>query len=223
VLDDKAADMIPARPERLREAFRETLDVETNWKVLLENYLECYHCRGSHPELCQSMSVDGNYESTAGWIGEYFGGSVPLKPGIKTASLDGKLLSKPLGDWAALDEIPDNLGGGFGIVPWLSRGICHADHMVVHLLRPVDVSHTRWETRWFVHENAVERVDYDVDRLTEVWRATNREDIGLCEGAFRGVKSSRFVSGPLHPHREAAIRSAKETYLSMMDEDGVCA
>jgi Rieske 2Fe-2S family protein len=208
--------MVPGRPERLREAFRETYDVQTNWKTLLENYLECYHCRGSHPELCRSMSVDATYDSTAGWIGEYFGGSVPMKPGVKTASMDGQLVSKPLGAWAQLEEIPDNLGGGFGIVPWLTRVICHADHMLVHLLRPIGTSHTVWDTRWFVHEDAVEGVDYEIDRLTEVWRATNREDIRLCEGAFRGVRSSRLVPGPLHPEREAAIRSALETYQSMM-------
>jgi phenylpropionate dioxygenase-like ring-hydroxylating dioxygenase large terminal subunit len=217
VLDDKAAGMVPARPERLKEAFRETYDVKTNWKVLLENYLECYHCRGSHPELCRTMSLEDTYGSTAGWIGEYFGGSMPMKPGVKTASMDGELVSTPLGDWAALEEIPDNLGGGFGIVPLLSRVICHADHMLVQLLRPRSVSETTWESRWFVRDDAVEGVDYDLERLTDVWRATNREDIGLCEGAFRGVRSSRFVSGPLHPEREAAIRSALETYRSMMD------
>jgi Rieske 2Fe-2S family protein len=209
VLDEKAAGMIPGRPERLKEAFRETIEVETNWKVLLENYLECYHCRGSHPELCNSMSIDASYESTAGWTGEYFGGSMPMKPGIKTASMDG--------EWAELEEIPDNVGGGFGIVPWLTRVICHVDHMLVQLMRPVGVSRTQWQTRWFVRDDAVEGVDYDLERLTEVWRATNREDIGLCEGTFRGVQSSRFVSGPLHPQREAAIRSALDTYMSMMD------
>jgi Rieske 2Fe-2S family protein len=217
-LDEHAASMVPALPERCREAFRETYDVQTNWKTLLENYLECYHCRGSHPELCHSMSIDATYESTAGWIGEYFSGGMPMKPGVKTASMDGELVSTPLAGWAGLEEIPDNLCGGFGIVPMLARVICHADHMLMHLLRPIDVSHTVWDTRWFVHEDAVEGVDYDLDRLTEVWRATNREDIGLCEGAFRGVRSRRFVSGPLHPQREPAIHSALETYQTMMHE-----
>jgi Rieske 2Fe-2S family protein len=217
-LDEHAAGMVPAQPERCKEAFREAYAVQTNWKALLENYLECYHCRGSHPELCHSMSVDGTYQSTSGWIGEYFSGSMPMKPGVKTASMDGQLVSTPLAGYAELDEIPDNLGGGFGIIPLLTRVICHADHMLVHLLRPVDVSHTVWDTRWFVHEDAVEGVDYDLDRLTEVWRATNREDIRLCEGAFRGVRSRRFVPGPLHPQREAAIRSALDTYLTLMHE-----
>lgn len=217
-LDEHAASMVPALPERCREAFRETYDVQTNWKGLLENYLECYHCLGSHPELCATLSVTGNYQSLAGWVGEYFSGGVPMKPGIKTVSRDGQLVSRPLEGYAGLQEIPDNLCGGFGILPMMTRVVCHVDHVVIHLLRPVDATHTVWDTRWLVHEDAVEGVDYDLDRLTEVWRATNREDIALCEGAFRGVRSRRFVPGPLHPEREAAIRSVLHTYLSMMDE-----
>ena len=83
-------------------------------------------------------------------------------------------------------------------------------------MRPVSVDEVEWQTRWYVDGAAVADVDYDLDRLTEVWRATNRQDIGLCESAYRGVRSRRFVSGPLHGTREAAIRSALSTYLDMM-------
>jgi Rieske 2Fe-2S family protein len=218
-LEVLAADMVPARPERLREAFRESYDVEANWKVLLENYLECYHCRGQHPELCSSMALDAMYSTTAGWTGPYLGGSTPLKPDHVTMSLDGRLVSTPLGDYADLDELPDGLGGGFVVVPLLTRLICHADHMIVHLLRPVDVRRSRWETRWFVAADAVEGVDYDVEALTAVWRATNRQDIPLCEGTYRGVLSRRFVPGPLHPERESAVLAALDVYRELMATD----
>ena len=217
-LDVLAADMVPARPEHLREALCESYEVEANWKVLLENYLECYHCRGQHPELCASMALDAMYATTAGWTGPYLGGSTPLKPGHVTMSLDGRLVSTPLGDYASLDELPDGLGGGFVIVPLLSRLICHADHMIVHVLRPVDVRRSRWETRWYVAADAVEGVDYDVEALTAVWCATNRQDIPLCEGTYRGVRSRRFVPGPLHPERESAVRAALDLYEELMAE-----
>jgi Rieske 2Fe-2S family protein len=88
--------------------------------------------------------------------------------------------------------------------------------MVVHLLRPVDVRHSRWETRWYVASDAVEGVDYDVEALTAVWRATNRQDIPLCEGTYRGVLSRRFVPGPLHPERESAVLAALDVYAELM-------
>lgn len=204
--------------ENTKEAFRESYDIAANWKVLLENYLECYHCLGAHPELSVPMDVEATYNSTLeDWQGEYFSGVLRLRPGFKTGSLDGRLVSKPLGRLADEKELTDGFGAGLGIVPTLTRVIFHVDHGLVHMLRPVDSGRVRWETRWYVRDDAIEGTDYEVERLTALWRLTNAEDIALCESAYRGVRSRRFVSGPLHPHREAAIGSALEVYRKLMD------
>jgi len=217
-LDQLGADMLPARPDRLALAFSETYEVRANWKLLLENYLECYHCPGQHPELCSSMALDAMYATTAGWEGPYLGGSTPLKRGHLTMSTDGGLVSTPLGAFADLDELPDGLGGGFMIVPFLTRIICHVDHVVVHVIRPADAGRTRWVTHWYVNDRAVAGVDFDVGELTHVWRATNRQDVALCEGAQLGVASRRFVPGPLHPQRESAVAAALDVYRELMGE-----
>ncbi len=39
-------------PDRLRRAAHHEYVVEANWKVIVENYQECYHCAMIHPELC---------------------------------------------------------------------------------------------------------------------------------------------------------------------------
>jgi len=214
-LDEFASDMVPARPERMKEAFRESYAIAANWKILLENYLECYHCRGNHPELCSAMALDAMYATTDGWSGQYFGGATPLKAGHHTMSIDGELVAPLLRDAAGGTTTGDS---GFAIVPMLTRLICHADHMIVHLLRPVDVGHSRWETRWFVTDSAVEGVDYDIDRLTAVWRTTNRQDISLCESAARGIRSRRFVPGPLHPQLESAVAATLDVYRELMSD-----
>lgn len=202
---------------KVKEIYRESYDIASNWKVLLENYLECYHCLGAHPELCVTMDVQATYANTGGdWRSQYFSGLLQLRPGMKTGSMDGALVSKPLGEFAEASELPDGYGTGFGIVPTLTRVIFHVDHAVVHAMRPVDVSHVRWQTFWYVRQDAVEGVDYEVDRVTEVWRRTNVEDISLCEGAYQGVRSRRFMSGSLDPVREAAIPAALETYRELM-------
>ena len=202
---------------KIKEIFRESYDIEANWKVMLENYLECYHCHGAHPELCVTMDVQATYSNTGNdWKSQYFAGHLQLRPGMKTGSMDGKLVSKPLGEFADCAALPDGYGTGFGIVPALTRVIFHVDHAVVHAMRPIDVAKVRWQTYWYVRHDAREGVDYDVERVTEVWRRTNLEDISLCKGAYQGVRSRRFVSGPLDPAREAAIPAALETYLELM-------
>ena len=133
-------------------------------------------------------------------------------------SIDGGLVAPPLVEPASGNGTGRLDDSGFAIVPMLTRLICHADHVVVHLLRPLDVGHSRWETRWFVADTAVDGVDFDVDDLTAVWRATNRQDISLCESAARGVRSRRFVPGPLHPELEPAVAAALNVYRQLMDQ-----
>jgi Rieske 2Fe-2S family protein len=203
--------------ERLKEIHREHYTVAANWKVLLENYLECYHCHGSHPELCVTMDVEATYRNTdEAWKGQYFSGHLQLRPGMLTGSMTGALVSKPLGEFAVASTLPDGFGAGMGVLPSLSRIIVHIDHALVHVLRPLDVGHVRWETRWYVAGDAVEGRDYDVETVTEIWRRTNLEDIALCENAYRGVCSRRYLPGPLHPRREGAIRPALDSYLELM-------
>jgi Rieske 2Fe-2S family protein len=202
--------------EDLKEIHRESYDIQSNWKTLLENYLECYHCQGSHPTLSKSMDLEAMYAGTDEWQDPYFVGSLPLKTGLATVSLNGELVSKPLGSFQERTDVPAGSGTGFGVVPVLSRIIVHVDHAVTHALRPIDVGRVKWETRWYVRSDAVDGVDYDLEKVVAVWRATNGEDIALCEAAYRGVLSRSFVPGPLHDKRESAIPAALRTYMEMM-------
>ena len=216
-LDRFCGELRAVRPQGLRVAQRDRLRVRTNWKTLLENYLECYHCQGSHPELCKAISIEGAYEKTSNWSGQYFGGGVPMKRDVLTASMDGQLVSSPLGDFATMDDIPLGYSAGFGMVPLLTRILGQVDHVIVQCIRPESVGSTTWETTWLVREDAVSGVDYDVDALVDVWRRTNLQDASLVEGAYRGVLSQSFIPGPLHPEREPAIRAALQEYRRLMD------
>jgi phenylpropionate dioxygenase-like ring-hydroxylating dioxygenase large terminal subunit len=69
----------------------------------------------------------------------------------------------------------------------------------------------------FVHEDAQEGVDYDLDSLTELWHVTYEQDKELCELTQIGVQSKRFVPGPLS-EREAGVRSVLMAYLDLMGE-----
>jgi phenylpropionate dioxygenase-like ring-hydroxylating dioxygenase large terminal subunit len=205
--------------EDLKEIHRESYDIQANWKTLLENYLECYHCSGSHPELCKAMDLQAMYAGTDEWQDPYFTGILPLKAGMVTVSMDGQPVSTPLGEFADMPALPAGNGTGFGVVPTLSRVIVHVDHAVAHAIRPVSPGSVRWETCWYVHRDAVEDRDYELDKVIAVWRATNREDIALCENAYRGVTSRRFSPGPLDNKRESAIPAALRTYLAMMQDE----
>lgn len=219
-LDEVAPDVVDLGARQIKKAHEIVYDVDANWKTLLENFLECYHCAGNHVELCEVMDLGNTTEGGFRETAEVFGGGLALKPGMKTASPTGAVMSRPLlGAMEDCPEVPDGFGAGLAIQPFFTRVFFHVDHVVIHSMRPVDTAHVQWVTRWFVHEDAVEGVDYHTDELTALWRTTNKQDIALVTESFRGVTSRHWTPGPLSAADEPAIKSALSLYLRMMDEE----
>ncbi|WP_051481827.1 SRPBCC family protein [Paraburkholderia nodosa] len=74
-----------------------------------------------------------------------------------------------------------------------------SDHIIHFRVLPVSATQTALKTTWLVHEDAVEGVDYDVETLTQVWRATNEQDATLVMHNQRGTSSKAYVPGPYAP------------------------
>ena len=88
---------------------------------------------------------------------------------------------------------------------------------------PVGPEETKVVSKWFVHRDAVEGVDYDVDRLTETWTRTNLQDRSLAENNQRGVNGYGYVPGPYSQDAEDfVIRFARwyRAQLRMRPPDG---
>ena len=71
-----------------------------------------------------------------------------------------------------------------------------SDHAVVFSVIPLAPDQTLVRTTWLVHPDAVDGVDYSVEALTSVWRATNDQDRALVESTQRGVADPGYVPGP---------------------------
>jgi Rieske 2Fe-2S family protein len=208
--------LLELEPENMKEIRRDKLIIHSNWKTLLENYLECYHCAASHPELGVAFDIQSSYDQTSTWAGTCFLGGEPLREGMTTVSATGALVSKPLGNFSKGRAVQPEVAEGMGLLPVLSRILFHIDHAVIHSMNPLSVNEVEWTTRWYVHANAVEGEDYDCAKVTEVWQATNAEDKELCERNYRGVMSRTYVPGPLNPRAEGAIRPVLDAYLDLM-------
>jgi len=209
--------LLKLEPENLKEICRDRMVVGANWKTLLENYLECYHCAGSHPELGVAFDIQASYEQTGSWGGNCFIGGEPVRKGFVTVSMTGELVSKPLGLHAGDGTLELEVTEGLGLLPVLTRVLFHIDHAIIHVMNPISVNEVEWTTRWYVRSDAVEGVDYDPERVAEVWRATNREDKELCERNYKGVLSRTFTPGPLNPRAEGALRPVLDLYLQLIE------
>jgi Rieske 2Fe-2S family protein len=179
----------PYAPRDLRVADRHEYLVRANWKVIVENYHECYHCPHIHPELCKvSPPTSGdNYDLPGAWVG----GAMDLRTGAETMSLDGR----SNGDF--LPDVDRRRVLYLALFPDLLLSL-HPDYVMTHRLRPETPDTTRVECTWL----APERADHGV----EFWDRTNRQDWAACESVQRGLASPHFRPGPFAPNEDAVHR-----------------
>ncbi len=225
----------PHRLDRTKVAARCHYTVAANWKMLVENNRECYHCRVNHPEFCQSnYDVGGSgdtrrstgYDATLAehqkrWRaqglaprevsfeddGWFRVARLPLRDGYLTESLSGRLVAPVLGDLGSGDV------GSLRLIT-LPNSWSHAnvDYAMTTRLTPVRADSTRVDVTFFVRDDAVEGNDYDVDELTAVWIATSEQDWSLCEQNYAGVRSRGYVPGPLSPVTEGSVDTFHRWY-----------
>jgi glycine betaine catabolism A len=190
----------PYEPERLVIAGHHSYDAASNWKILTENYHECYHCPMIHPELCKvSPPRSGeNYQPSGPWVG----GWMDLRDGMDTMSLDGTSLGVPL---RGLDATGLRTVIYLNIFPNVLLSL-HPDYVMTHRLTPLAVDRTLIECSWAFAPEALERPDFDPDYAVKFWDITNQQDWGACESVQRGLTSEHAVPGPLSPDEDAVYQ-----------------
>ncbi|WJF92188.1 aromatic ring-hydroxylating dioxygenase subunit alpha [Paraburkholderia bonniea] len=217
-----------------------------NWKLTMENNRECYHCVANHPELTISLYEYGfGYQPTAAnaeglaafkrtcatrsaqWhllnlpsaeiehlsdITGFRTQRLPLDRSGESQTLDAKIASKKLlGQFSNAD-----LGG---LSFWTQPNSWHhfmSDHIVSFSVLPLSAGKTLVRTKWLVHRDAKEGIDYDVKHLTAVWHATNDQDRTLVEYSQRGVASSAYQPGPYSPYTEGLVEKFSAWYIARL-------
>lgn len=172
---------------------RHTYVVEANWKVIAENYHECYHCPLIHPELCQVTppTSGDNYDLPGGWVG----GSMELRDGMRTMSLTGELAATPLPD------APPATVEYVHLLPNLLVS-AHPDYAMTHRMVPLAPDRTWVECSWLVLPGA-DGTAPDAAAAVEFWDLTNKQDWAACESVQRGLASPHFRPGPFAPNEDA--------------------
>ncbi|HWK48182.1 MAG TPA: aromatic ring-hydroxylating dioxygenase subunit alpha [Stellaceae bacterium] len=106
-----------------------------------------------------------------------------------------------------------------GLSFWTQPNSWHhfmSDHIVTFSAIPLDAERTLVKTKWLVHKDAVEGVDYDPDNLTNVWLATNAQDSELVGFAQSGVRSPAYEPGPYSPYTEGLVEKFCRWYIGRL-------
>lgn len=189
----------PYEPERLVVGARHSYELKANWKLIAENYQECYHCSEIHPELCRVSPPD----SSMGFphTGLYVAGPMELRDEAETMSLDGKSHGIPLRGLSGdlLRQVGYvGLWPNFLISP-------HPDFILTHRLEPIAAGRSYVECEWLFPPELVEREDFDPSWAVDFWDVTNREDWQACESLQRGVASRGYRPGRLSAFWEVGV------------------
>ncbi|WP_308368480.1 MULTISPECIES: aromatic ring-hydroxylating dioxygenase subunit alpha [unclassified Microbulbifer] len=226
--------MEPYDMDNTKVAAESTLEENANWKLVIENNRECYHCSGSHPELLRTLlewDDTNDPRATPEFLEHYQRQAeawdregiphrhvehglrnrivrMPLKEGTQAMTMDGKPACRK-----TLGRIQNRELGSMRILH-LPNSWNHmqSDHLIVFRVLPVSAQKTLVTTKWLVHKDAVEGEDYNVENLRQVWDATNRQDRDLAEENQRGINSLGYEPGPYSQTYEFGVINFLDWY-----------
>jgi glycine betaine catabolism A len=206
-----------------RVACSKVYQVRANWKLVMENFLECYHCGASHPEFCSVFDLQRYFDLNR----ESLNGDRPplaslLRPGAKSLTINGEYVvgklfpQRDANRSAGAGPARSSLYGGTGVS--LSAMIAFPDYAITFVFLPLDVAHTEVRCDWLVAGDAQAGVDYDPDEVAALWDVTNRQDWHLCEINQLGVQSRSYEPGPHSTIGEPYIADFLSGYLALIRE-----
>jgi len=193
---------------KLRSANRIEYDVRANWKLIFENYSECYHCPGVHPALSKLTPYDSAENDLS--EGPFLGGFMRITKG-NSLTMSGNACALPVGDVNAEDFHRVFYYSAF---PNMLLSM-HPDYVMVHQLWPQSPERTRILCDWFFHPEAFERADFHPDDAIEFWDMTNKQDWHVCELSQQGIASRTYKPGPYSP-RESIPAAWEWEYLRQL-------
>jgi phenylpropionate dioxygenase-like ring-hydroxylating dioxygenase large terminal subunit len=222
---------------RLRSVKRVEYDVKANWKLMFENYAECYHCPGVHPMLSKVSPYDSAENDLA--EGPFLGGFMRINKG-KSLTMSGEACAMEIEQ-----EHPPSQSSGVAGPPSQSSGVAgppsqssgvagegkdrvfyysifpnmllsmHPEYVMVHQLWPLAPDRTLIVCGWLFHPEAAKRNDFNPEDAIEFWDVTNKQDWHVCELSQQGIASRAYQPGP-YGSRESIPAAWDREYLRRM-------
>ncbi|MCZ4521795.1 aromatic ring-hydroxylating dioxygenase subunit alpha [Rhodococcus ruber] len=165
---------------------RVSYDVKANWKLIIENFMECYHCATIHPELTEVLP-----EFADGYAAQYYvGHGAEFGESVRGFTLDGS---------EGHDSIP-------GIAPEQDRRYYAItvrpqvfvnlvpDHVIIHRMYPIAADHTLVECDWLYLPGVVAS-GRDLQHSVELFHRVNLQDFEACERCQPAMNSRKYRNG----------------------------
>ena len=247
--DSALGTIAPAlRPYGLPEAriaHRQNYPVEANWKLVLENYLECYHCATAHRAYARLHTLEAlgaevealnakmleRAEAATGVAGidhkhyqaycsspDFGCCAYTSRYALYDGFRTGSRGGEPVAPLMGEFKGYDGGAGDFQFGP-LAFMLNYPDHCVLYRFTPRGIDSTDMDLVWFVRGDAEEGRDYEREAVTWLWDRTSREDQHIITRNSQGVHSRFFEPGPYHPEHESMCIEFVDWYLSALERN----
>ncbi|MDT8861305.1 aromatic ring-hydroxylating dioxygenase subunit alpha [Alkalihalobacillus sp. MEB130] len=185
--------------EDLKIGAQKEYEVDANWKLIIENFQECYHCSSIHPELTATLPEFRSGVGTQNTVG----GGATFHESVQSFSLSGKGKRKPLKGLLPED---DRTYFGITLLPHVFVNLT-PDHVIIHRLIPISETKTRVVCDWLFAPEEIEKSDFDPTDAVELFHRVNEQDFEACEWCQENMGSKAYKSGgilvPIEHHVSA--------------------
>ena len=191
----------------LRRGAQIVYEVRANWKAIMENYNECYHCGPVHPELCALVPAFREQ----GGAGLEWEDGIPHRPGAWTYTASGTSTRAP---FPGLSEAERTRHKGEIVYPNLLLSAA-AEHIAAFMIWPKGPERTVIACEFLFHDSEVAKPGFDPSDVVDFWDVVNRQDWRVCEGVQAGMRSRGFRGGFYAPMEDPSmdIRRYLERHL----------
>ncbi len=179
-------------------------DVRANWKLLFQNYSECYHCGPVHPPLSRlTPPTSGENDLVEG---PFTGGFMLLNRGSESLTMSGRSCGHIVGE---LLEDDLNRVYYYAIFPNMLLSL-HPDYVMFHTLWPRSTDRTRVSCTWLFHPDTLGDPGFTPGDGIEFWDMTNKQDWHICEQSQLGIESRAYRPGPYSKRESLSVQFDRE-------------
>jgi Rieske 2Fe-2S family protein len=187
---------------------RITYDVKANWKLIIENFMECYHCATIHPELTEVLP-----EFADGYAAQYFvGHGAEFAEDAQGFTVDG---SEGFGKLPGVADDQDRRYYAITVKPTVFINLV-PDHVIVHRMFPLATDHTIVECDWLYSKDVV-ATGKDVSRSVELFHRVNEQDFEACVRTQPAMSSRAYRDGGVLVPAEHHIGAFHDWLQSKID------
>ncbi|MDP6533226.1 MAG: aromatic ring-hydroxylating dioxygenase subunit alpha [Candidatus Marinimicrobia bacterium] len=198
------------RIDELEVAEHKMYQVNCNWKVIIQNYCECYHCPIIHPDLTEIHNYMGGRNDMHS--GPYLGGYMNFNDNIESITHSGKLSCPPI---KGLKE--ENLARVYyySIFPNFLISL-HPEYVMAHSVWPESVNRSRIDCFWLFSKGIAQSNKYKIEDAINFWKMTNLQDWEICERSQLGIQSKKYKPAP-YSGQESLLAAYDKYYLSQLN------